>query len=295
MSEERKDYGGEWKSRWEERRRQRREEWKMRWETRMERGHRHGHIWTGVLLLLIGGAALAKSYVPGFPVWMFTWQMLLITLGLFIGFRHRFHGMAWFILILIGGAFLANEYFLDGALRKNLWPVILIAIGLFFIIGSRSGYSRRCFEKKNPDGKQGDDVNEKEDNGNSFAEAKTSMHSTISDDDFIDTTSIFGGAKKIVLAKNFKGGDIVNIFGGTELNLTQADINGTAVLELTTIFGGTKLVIPSNWSVKTSEVVTIFGGIEDKRQMPPATTEIPEKILLLKGTIVFGGIDIKSF
>lgn len=279
-----------------EERRDRREEWKMRWEARMERGHRHGHIWTGVLLLLIGGTALAKSYVPGFPTWIFTWQMLLITLGLFIGLRHRFHGIAWFILILIGGTFLANNYWLDGELRRNLWPIILIAIGLFFIFRSRVGPSRHCFQKKNSDGKQGNDVKDEEgDNGNPFIEVKTSMHSTTSDDDFIDSTSIFGGAKKIVLAKNFKGGDIVNIFGGTELNLTQADIDGTAVLELTTIFGGTKLVIPSHWSVKTSEVVTIFGGIEDKRQMPPATTEIPEKTLLLKGTIVFGGIDIKSY
>lgn len=281
MSEERRD-----------RRKERREEWKMRWEARMERGHRHGHIWTGVLLLLIGGVALAKNYVADFPRWVFTWQMLLITLGLFIGFRHRFHGAAWFVLLLIGGTFLANDYILDDKQRITLWPIILIAIGLFFIFRSRSGPSRHCFQKKNSDGKQGSDVNEQ---GDPFVEVKTSMHTTTSDDDFIDSTSIFGGAKKIVLAKNFKGGDIVNIFGGTELNLTQADIDGTAVLELTTIFGGTKLIIPSHWSVKTSEVVTIFGGIEDKRQMPPATTELPEKTLLLKGTIVFGGIDIKSY
>jgi predicted membrane protein len=246
-------------------------------------------------LLLIGGVALARNYVPNFPPWVFTWQMLLITLGLFIGLRHRFHGVAWFILLLIGGTFLANDYILSDKQRITLWPVILIAIGLFFIFRSRIGPSRHCFEKKNSGGKQGNDVKEKENSGDPFVEVKTSMHTSTSDDDFIDSTSIFGGAKKIVLAKNFKGGDIVNIFGGTELNLTQADINGTAVLELTTIFGGTKLVIPSNWSVKTSEVVTIFGGIEDKRQMPPATTEIPEKTLLLKGTIVFGGIDIKSF
>ena len=104
---------------------------------------------------------------------------------------------------------------------------------------------------------------------------------------------IFGGTKKNVLSKDFKGGDVVNVFGGTELNLTQADIKGTAVLELTTIFGGTKLIVPSNWSIK-SEAVTIFGGIEDKRQLP-ATQEAPEKLLLLRGTVLFGGIDIKSF
>ena len=116
---------------------------------------------------------------------------------------------------------------------------------------------------------------------------------TYSSDDYVDTTSIFGGCKKNILTKDFKGGDVVNVFGGTELNLSQSDINGTAVLELTTIFGGTKLIVPSHWSVK-SEAVTIFGGIEDKRQVSPSLDR-PEKILLLKGTVIFGGIDIKSF
>lgn len=279
----------------DDRRERRREEWKMRWEARMERGHRHGHIWTGLLLLLIGGVALMRSYVPDFPNWVFTWQMLLITLGLFIGLRHRFHGIAWFVLMLVGGTFLANDYFLDGGLRKNLWPVILIVIGLFFIFRSRSGPSRHCTGKKKSDGKQGSDVNEGDDDNTPFIEVSTNMKTSTSNDDYIDTTSIFGGTKKIILTKDFKGGDIVNIFGGTELNLSQADINGTVVLEITTIFGGTKLIVPSNWSVRSSEAVTIFGGIEDKRQMPAATSELPEKTLVLKGTIIFGGIDIKSF
>lgn len=46
-------------------------------------------------------------------------------------------------------------------------------------------------------------------------------------------------------------------------------------LEITTIFGGTKLIIPSNWEIK-SEAVMIFGGIEDKRRMQTITGQ-PEK------------------
>lgn len=255
------------------------EERKKELQNKMEQHHRNGHIWTGMLLLLVGIVALMKSYVENFPEWIFSWQMLLITLGLFVGFRHRFHGVAWFILLLIGGTFLANDYFLDGGLRRHLWPVILIVIGLFFIFRSRFKPSRHCYEKRNL-GKPGE-------------ESYVPGEEMYSQDDFVDTTSIFGGTKKNILSKEFKGGDIVNVFGGTELNLTQSDIKGTAVLELTTIFGGTKLIVPSNWSVR-SEAVTIFGGIEDKRQLPQ-TSDHPEKILLLKGTVIFGGIDIKSF
>lgn len=242
-------------------------------------GHQRGHVWTGVLLLLVGIAALLRSYMPDFPRWVSSWQMLLIVLGLFVGFRHRFYGVAWFVLILIGGIFLANDYFLKGELRIHIWPVILIVIGIFFIF--RSSSASRCGSvKKNP-GETG--------GGNFMDPGKESY----SQEDFIDTTSIFGGTKKIILSKDFKGGDIVNVFGGTELNFTQADIKNIAVLELTTIFGGTKLIIPSHWSVR-SEAVTIFGGIEDKRQMPPLNDQ-PEKVIVLKGTVIFGGIDIKSF
>lgn len=258
----------------------RREERKLRWEKKMDRHSNAGHIWTGVLLLLIGLAALLRSYMPDFPEWLFSWQMLLIALGIFIGIRHRFHGAAWFIFLLVGGTFLANDYFLDGGLREHLWPVILIAVGLFFIFRSRLKPGRQCYEKNNPN-RQGE------------ANAAGITEEAFLHDDFVDTTSIFGGTKKNILSKDFKGGDVVNVFGGTELNLTQADMKGTAVLELTTIFGGTKLIVPSNWAVK-SEAVTIFGGIEDKRQLPPLGDH-PDKILLLRGTVIFGGIDIKSF
>jgi predicted membrane protein len=256
------------------------EERRERWQQRSERNHRHGHIWTGVLLLLIGAVALLKSYIVPMPVWLFTWQMLLIVLGLFIGFRHRFQGGAWFVLILVGGAFLANDYFIQGDLRKHIWPVILIAVGILFIFRSRKKSWQSWSEKKNA-GETGQ--------GN-FSSLNDESYSQ---DDFIDATSIFGGTKKNILSKNFKGGDIVNVFGGTELNLTQADITGVVELELTTIFGGTKLIVPSNWSVK-SEAVTIFGGIEDKRSLPQITDN-PGKVLVLKGTVIFGGIDIKSF
>src|SRR5690349_22431252 len=42
---------------------------------------------------------------------------------------------------------------------------------------------------------------------------------------FIDVTAVFGGIKKNVLSKNFKGGDITSFMGGSEIDLSQADFN----------------------------------------------------------------------
>ncbi len=254
--------------RWEARRR--------RWENRMHRHDGKGRVWTGIFILIIGVAALMKATLTDFPDWLFSWQVLLIALGVFIGIRHQFRHVTWLILVLIGGVFLVNDIYPDFTFRRYMWPMALIIVGLFIIFKPKRRW-------------KWDDVDEKKDSVSTPAGAEAE----ISSEDFIDSTNIFGGSKKNILSKNFKGGDLVNIFGGTELDLTQADFSGTAVIEVTNIFGGTKLILPSHWELK-SEAVTILGGIDDKRKMT-MMQEKPEKTLVLKGTILFGGIDIKSY
>src|SRR5688572_6026699 len=269
----------------EERRAERRRLREERWKERCDPNHQGSfgivnsgqrNKWTGIFILVIGVAALLKATLTDFPDWLFSWQMLLIAFGMFIGLRHNFRGPSWLILVLIGGIFLLNEIYPQITFRRYLWPVAIIVVGLFIILRPRRGW------KFNPNKKT-------EGASDSFFTEDIDY----SKDDFVDNTSIFGGAKKIIISKNFKGGDLVNIFGGTELDLSQADFTGTSVIELTTIFGGTKLLVPSNWSVK-SEAVTIFGGIEDKRRMQ-TITEATEKTLYIRGTVIFGGIEIKSF
>ena len=81
--------------------------------------------------------------------------------------------------------------------------------------------------------------------------------------------------------------------GGTEINLMKADIQQPILLEVNNVFGGAKLIVPSNWDVK-NEVTAVFGGIEDKRTINTGIPD-PEKIIVLKGTCVFGGIEITNY
>jgi len=255
------------------------EEMKGRWEERMER-RGHNHIWTGLFLLAIGGLALARSYGVPMPVWLFTWQMLLITIGLFIGAKKGFRDGGWFVPIIIGTAFLLNDYFLYGNLRSHMWPLILIVIGLFFILRPRRRHRWQNWAEKK--------------NAGVAAETITPVNDEeYSQDDFVNSTCIFSGSKRVVLSKNFKGGELVNIFGGSEIDLTQADMTAPAVMDVTAIFGGATLIVPSNWSVK-SEAAVIFGGISDKRRFI-GTPEATPKTLIIKGSLVFGGMEIKSY
>ena len=111
-------------------------------------------------------------------------------------------------------------------------------------------------------------------------------------EDILDVTSVFGGSKRIVLSKNFKGGEVVTVFGGSEINLTQADFVSPIKLEIVAIFGGSKLIVPANWEVR-SEATAILGGVDDKRD--PALSQNSGKLIILEGTAICGGIEIVSF
>jgi predicted membrane protein len=278
--DERRDWR-EQRRKWrEDRREERRRYHREAWVGRYNSGR--GSISTGIFLLIIGGAALLKAMLFPLPPWIFTWQMLLIALGFFLGIRHNFRGGSWFILMLVGGVFLVNEFFPELMLKQYLWPAALIVLGLFFILKPR----RRRWK---------DYIEDKKDYIEDKIETKLNvMHDeSTSGEDFIDSTSIFGGIKKNIISKNFKGGDITNIMGGSEIDFTQADINGTATIDLTQVFGGTKLIVPSNWQVKT-QMAAIFGGVEDKRSAQNVALD-PNKILVLDGTSIFGGIEIRSY
>ena len=81
--------------------------------------------------------------------------------------------------------------------------------------------------------------------------------------------------------------------GGCEINLMQADMQSPAIVNLTQIMGGARILVPPHWEVK-NEIVALMGGIEDKRPMINNTGG-ERKILILKGITIMGGIDIKSY
>ncbi len=277
----------DYESRREERRRMR-EEWRAKIREKYPHMARGTHdpnsgVWTGVFVLLIGVAALIKATVTGLPDWFFGWQTFLIAMGLFFGIRIYLRGGSLFaplMAVLVGTAFLIPEIDPTIPVRRYTWPVVIILIGIYFISSNLRHRASLKDEKK-------------KDSNRGIEDAAIVEETVYSKEDFVHASSFFGGTKKNIISKNFKGGHITNIFGGTELYLGQADINGKAVIDTTTIFGGLKLIIPANWTVKY-EAAVIFGGIEDKRNVTPVA-DGPEKILLIKGTVMFGGIDIKSY
>ena len=242
-----------------------------------------GRISTG--LFLVGAGILLFAFKMGAPLpgWLFTWPVLLIAIGLLIGIRHNFKNPGAFILIIIGSLNLVDRLNPGFNFHTYIAPLIFILLGLVFIFRP----TRTC--KHGPKWKRGEEPVYANNEPLNLAQDEKKND----DSDYINSISVFGGVKKNILTKNFKGGEITCFMGGAEFNLSQADIQQHVVLEVTQVFGGTKLIIPANWHVKT-EVVTVFGGIEDKRPLQAGNIDY-NKVLELVGTTVFGGIDIRSY
>jgi len=251
---------------------------------------RSGKTVLGFILLAIGCILLLRTldlfFLPGY---LFSFPMLLIVIGVYIGSRKGYQKPVPFILILLGFVFLSQRILPGWDLSRFIWPMAIIGFGLWIILrpGRRNRPAGPAAWDKRIDPVTGEETQSEGYNGPLFGSGETR-----STEDQLNTTSIFGGVKKTIVSKNFQGGEVVNFFGGSELNLMQADIQGRVKLEVTQVFGGTKIIIPANWTVH-SEMVAIFGGIEDKRLQPTEPT--PEKVLIIEGTSVFGGIDIRSF
>ncbi len=219
------------------------------------------------LFLIIGGLVLllgTLGYLP-FQITdvLFSWPMILVGIGLFNLAKKEY--TAAIILLAVGGFFILPDLFPYIHYRDifRFWPLLIVLAGLLFFLRKKPVFNHRS----------------------------TDMNA----DEVIDEINIFGGGASQVESQNFKGGKITAVFGGSELSLERCRMSEEgAVLDLVTIFGGTKIVIPKDWNVRT-EVVSIFGGFADKRTYFNDSVSDPSRTLVIKGVAIFGGGELRNF
>ena len=243
-----------------------------------ESNHRRGKLFGGLIIVGIGCLFLAREMGAIIPSWIFSWQMLLIVIGLYVGVKHAFQRIGWLIMIMIGSAFLLRDYMPQYDFTHYLWPLALIILGLFVMLRPK----RKCRDHW----RRWDRRHNWRYGSETQGPAET--------DSYIDVSSVFGNVKKNIISKAFKGGEVNCVFGGAEINFSQADIEGTARMEVNAVFGGARLIVPSNWNVK-SELTAVLGNVEDKRPVHKDIISDESKVLILEGNAVFGGIEIRSY
>ncbi|KIO75475.1 hypothetical protein TH53_20130 [Pedobacter lusitanus] len=275
--------------------------------------NRSNSVWSGLILLIIGAVFLLRNFGFDIPYWVFSWPSLLILIGLVIGAKRNFHGGGWLVMVLIGG-FFTLQNITDFNFTQYYIGAGFVILGLFLIFkprrAKRDWYGNRCRDHRysgiygwsgdrnkpadplsNPADTQTDAEGAQ---GPLFTDpADPNARTSANENDFIDAVNVFAGSKRQVYSKSLKGGDIVSVFGGCELDLTQADFQDNVTLDIVAIFGGVKLIVPPSWVVR-SEVSPIFGGLDDKRSVNPVTSE-PIKIITIKGVALFGGVSIHNY
>jgi predicted membrane protein len=234
----------------------------------MDKRHYDHRLWLGTAAILLGIFLLANNFgFLGYEIrhYIFRWEVLVMFLGiLFItGRGKRSTGI---ILLVIGGVFYLRDFFnYSFNFWQLFWPALLIFAGVMIIFRHRLDHD---WGKKN----------------------------LITDDHVIDEMAIFGGGDRVVTSQQFQGGKVTAVFGGLNYNMLRAKLApGENFIDVFCLFGGMKLVVPEGWNVKI-RVMSVFGGFSDKHRMRGSeSTYDSDAQLIIKGTVIFGGGEIKSY
>lgn len=191
---------------------------------------------------------------------IFSWPMLIIAIGI-MNLNKSEYGFG-IILLLVGGYFLYTRTTgLELQIWDVVWPVVFIVVGFSILFAFL-----RLRQRKR-------------------------LIASSGDESYIEEVSVFGGAMKRISSRNFMGGSIVNIFGGSRLDMRDCELaDDKAVITFVSIFGGSGFTVPADWNVQL-EMVNIVGAVVDKREKVNTGSK---KTLVIKGVVIFGGGEIIS-
>ena len=196
---------------------------------------------------------LVSGFEFSFSDW---WPLFLILMG--FGSLSKGSTKGGLIVIAIGVVFLLSNLDILSISFWLLWPVALIAVGVAILFGHSR--SRRSANDAAPAG------------------------------DDLAVAALFSGSEQRIDNQRFNGGNVSVTFGGAEIDLRSAAMDGdAATINVNAVFGGVKFQVPTDWAVHVRADST-FGGVEKKRPDPAD----PKATLTITGSCLFGGIEITS-
>ena len=108
----------------------------------------------GIVLLALGSFLfLKRADFFLFPHWLFSWPLVLILTGLFIGSQSNFKKSNWIFITAIGVLFLLPNIIPSLSIGM-LWPLLMMALGGFIYTRSRQTWTGDHWEKRNDDNRQ---------------------------------------------------------------------------------------------------------------------------------------------
>ncbi len=228
----------------------------------------------GTVIIVFGMLALIDNlHLFGMTDVISFWPAVFILAGVLRLGQTRTRGGQVFgaVMIAVGVLLTLGHLGLIYFNVHDVWPLILIGLGILVI--SKGWVEKELGMGAGPNGFRRDDQ------PYSGADATSTLN----------VVAVMSGSKLRKDSQDFRGGEVTAVMGGVEIDMRQASIQGTAVLNLFVTWGGVVLKVPSDWVV-ISNAIPVLGGIEDRTVPPPA----PVKRLILEGYVVMGGVEVKN-
>jgi len=274
MEEDRRD-----KRSWEENlRRETHDRIHDRMDDRLRRrGYNRGlsHLVVGLFVVVVGVGLLLDNLgiYPIGDVWRY-WPVIFILIGASKALESPYANgkILGGLMFLIGCGILADNLHLIPGLHfgwEVVWPLLIIYFGASLLLKG-VGAGSCGWPNWNPNVNRSDAA-----------------------PDF-NYVAMFGGGKRRIESKEFRGGSAVAIFGGYNIDLRDAGIAGeSATVDVNALFGGIDIRVPDTWQVEV-RASAIFGGVDDKTAPPRTTPGVTPPKLIITGFAAFGGIVVKS-
>lgn len=198
-----------------------------------------------------------------FPVKIISWRLIPLIIGINALLKKDYINGT--IAVLVAIVFYIPD-FLTPAERiqyYKLWPLLLVGVGLTIL-------AKYLFPEK-------------------LGDSWTTQHL---DYNYIHESNVMAGSSKKLTSKEFIGGKVLCLMGGSEINLAETELKEGANIKVNIVMGGVGLVVPKEWNIKL-EVLPMMGGVDDQINKFPGHVVDPEKKLVISGFVLMGGVDIK--
>lgn len=233
----------------------------------------------GLIFILLGilyaGSALDifhfSIFFPGF------WTLFIIVPSFYALFKPGQDKTAPIIGLVIGFCFLINAQHIS--LHIDFWPMFLAIICI--VIGARLIFPKKFSFSSGSNPKE-------------FTKEFTREFDNRYQNDgrgYINASSLFSGKEIRLDNEVFYGGNLSAVFGAIELDLRNAVITEDVKLNVSAIFGGIDIYVPSNVRVLTENLTPLFGGVDVAHTYRSDSAEASPAIHI-SGTCLFGGVEV---
>jgi len=205
-------------------------------------------------------------------VWDF-WPVILVVFGVARICESRaqssLHKIWGGVLVGAGLLLLLDNLNLFTLEANFVWPLVMIGFGFVMLMKAKYRQRARVFS-----GVAGPAAS-----AESFAD--TSHSSSLA--------AVFSGGKRRITTPDFRGIDVLALFGGFEVDLRGSRIEiDQALIDVNAMFGGVKIMVPDNWTVNVKGF-GLFGAFEDKTIPPRVEPNVKPQVLEVTGVSIFGG------